>query len=329
MGSLPHHTMATWCDIVTTHKVLDWAAYAFRTFVLQQVRPYLFGLVITDECNLNCFYCKSKNTGLIRFTFEDACHTLKVAYRKGHRALFITGGEPTVWHEAGKGLRDLVDIANRTGFNEILVYSNGTNPLDIIACKYSITIDGPRDVHNRIRSQSFDRILDNVANSENGSIFASFTVTRANAAHLEETIRAIADTGLFRGIQFNLLTDTPDIVGRYGVHPTQRRHVLDRIWQMKQQGYPIELSRSAYLALLKNDWPRPVRQIEIATPERVFTCCRDVDNPSVCEHCGYVSCAEISQVLALKPSAIWQVVKMSGIGNNKPVDPSRRAIRAD
>ena len=41
------------------------ATYAFSTFVLRRRSPYLFGMVITDRCNLECFYCESKNSAWV------------------------------------------------------------------------------------------------------------------------------------------------------------------------------------------------------------------------------------------------------------------------
>ena len=77
---------------------------------------------------------------------------------------------------------------------------------------------------------------------------------------------------------------------------------------LREQGYPIVLSRAAYRALRNNDWKRPISQIQLYTKDRLFTCCRDIGNPSVCENCGYANCVEISQILALKPSALRQVL---------------------
>jgi hypothetical protein len=43
-----------------------------------------------------------------------------------------------------------------------------------------------------------------------------------------------------------------------------------------------------------------------------YDCCRDVDNPAVCENCGYANCVEVAQILALRPSALFQVLKITG-----------------
>jgi hypothetical protein len=90
-----------------------------------------------------------------------------------------------------------------------------------------------------------------------------------------------------RGIGFNLLTHWPEAVARYGLRAEDRVAALDRLWNLRQRGYPMLLSQAAYRAMRSNRWRRPVRQIELGTKERIFTCCRDVDHPEVCRTCGY------------------------------------------
>ncbi len=42
----------------------------------------------------------------------------------------------------------------------------------------------------------------------------------------------------------------------------------------------------------------------------VFQCCRFSGNPELCRQCGYLSYAEIDQVLKLKPSAVRQALEI-------------------
>jgi Fe-coproporphyrin III synthase len=285
-------------------------AYAYRTFILHQEIPFLFGMVITDRCNLDCFYCESKNNGNYHFTADAAIRALSDAYRRGHRSLYFTGGEPMIWSDGGLGLSDLVRHSRALGFHDVFIFTNGTVPLTIGNCHYIVTVDGTRDTHDSIRKGTYDLILQNVRNAVTRAIFASITFSRHNASCLEDFVKEIAALNLFRGISFNLLTHWPEMVAKHGVSGPDRVQLLDRIWALKQQGYPIVLSRAAYLALRNNDWKRPIPQIELGTRDKVFTCCRDVDNKEVCANCGYANCVEISQILALKPSALFQVMKM-------------------
>jgi Fe-coproporphyrin III synthase len=309
---MPHQSMAIGGSALMANKVLNWINYGFKTFILRKELPYLFGLVITDKCNLDCFYCESKNSGRYHFSFEQAITALDDAYARGHRSLYFTGGEPMIWQDDGHSLEALVQYARSIGFLDVFIFTNGTVPLTIKHCNYIVTIDGPKQIHNAIRSDSYDLIMKNVENAVTGAVFASITFSKTNYQYLNQFVNEVTDSRLFRGISFNLLTHWPEIVEKYGLSLIERKQLLDDIWDLKKTGYPIVLSRAAYKALRNNNWKRPIPQIELGTKDRVFTCCRDVDNPSVCKNCGYANCVEVAQILALKPSAMWQVIRMVG-----------------
>jgi sulfatase maturation enzyme AslB (radical SAM superfamily) len=293
-------------------KFLSWVLYGFKTFVLSKELPYLFGLVITDKCNLNCFYCESKNSGKYHFTSGHAKNTIENAYQRGHRSLYFTGGEPMIWEDSGHTLDELIQYARKIGFLEVFIFTNGTIPLTIKHCNYIVTVDGPKNIHNQIRKNTYDQILQNVEGAVTKAVFASITFSKSNYLYLNQFVKEVTETKLFRGISFNLLTHWPEIVKEHGVSQDERKQLLDNIWALKKKGYPIVLSKAAYKALRNNDWKRPIPQIELGTKDRIFTCCRDIDNPTVCENCGYANCVEVSQILDLKPSAMWQVVKIVG-----------------
>lgn len=292
----------------TLRRLRGYASFAVDTFLFRRERCYLFILVINDKCNLDCFYCASKNTGRYDLDYPAVREALAEAYARGHRALVITGGEPMLWRNDSAVLKDVVNFARDLGFLDIAIYSNGTFPLDIDGVTFIVTIDGTRDVHNTIRIGTYDTILDHVRGAQS-PVTASITISKANVQDLELAVHEITNTHLFKGITFNLLTHNSDIVAQHGFLGDDRLPVLDRIWQLKNRGYPIILSRAAYRALRTNKWRRPIKQIELFAGRRLFVCCRDVDNPDVCRNCGYSSCVEISQALEGKPDAVLQLMK--------------------
>jgi len=282
--------------------------YGVETVLLRRQNPYVFTLIIDDACNLSCFYCLTKNTGLYDLDYPGVLEQLRAARHRGHRALVISGGEPMLWRGDGRTLADVVREARASGFVDVTVFTNGTFPLSIPGCRYIVTIDGPPATHNRIRPDTYDVIMRNVRESD-AEVFASITISRRNADALEETIRTIHEAAAFKGIMFNLLTGEPQFVERFGLLGEERLDVLGRIWAMKRKGYPIVLSRAAHRAFCRNDWKRPIPQVELATRSAVYTCCRDVGNPKVCANCGYSGCVEISQALAGHPSAILALLR--------------------
>ncbi|MBF0551713.1 MAG: radical SAM protein [Deltaproteobacteria bacterium] len=193
-------------------KFSSWLGYGFKTFILRQTLPYLFGMVITDKCNLNCFYCESKNSGRYHFSFEQAKNTILDAHLRGHRSLYFTGGEPMIWEDGGHDIEELVRIARDIGFLDVFIFTNGTRPLSIKNCNYIVTVDGPKDIHDQIRNNSYDLVLNNVKNAVTKNIFASITFSKANVQYLRQFVEEVTCTNLFRGISFNLLTHRPGMV---------------------------------------------------------------------------------------------------------------------
>lgn len=308
MGNLSERAMAVASRTLKRYR--NYAAFALNTFLLGRIRPFLFILVINDQCNLDCFYCASKNTGAYDLGKTQVWPALSAAYDRGHRALVITGGEPMLWQSNGAAIGDAVRHARRLGFQDIAIFTNGTFPLHLEKVAFIVTIDGTRSAHNAIRAGTYDKIIGHVRDAAS-PVTASITLSKTNADDLEAAVDQIARLDIFRGITFNLLTHNPDIVARHGLMGQERRLILDRIWRLKCQGYPIMLSKAAYSALRRNSWKRPVRQIQLLAGQRLFTCCRDVGHPDICRNCGYSSCAEIAMAVAGRPSAIWALIKAS------------------
>lgn len=285
--------------------------YAVQTFLLKQEKPFLFAMMLTDSCNLACSYCVVKNTDKFYFTDEQAFSSIKDAYKRGHRVLYFTGGEPTLWESNGYKLKDLVSYALGIGFFEVFIFTNGLLPLDIETCHYIVTVDGPKKIHNQIRNNSYDQVIKNVQHSSAKSVVASMTLTKQNVIFMEDFVKQVSSLDIFKEVTFNFLTRNPEAMKDEGLFGAEKTQALDNIWKLKHQGYPISLSKAAYKAVRNDNWKRPIKQIEMATQDKIYTCCRQGSDPETCNNCGYLGCVEVSQVLALKPSAISKIFKLA------------------
>lgn len=277
-------------------------------YVLGDHRPLLLGMVLTERCNLSCSYCRSHRDVSVHFTYEKAKRILEEAYARGHRTMYVTGGEPMLWCDGTYKLADILAYARELGFFYFGVYTNGTWPLTISDCTYFVTFDGPREVHEQSRPGTYDQMLKNIRAAGSKRVLASMMISRRNCQFVGEYVREVAATGLFRGIWFNLFTGTPEQRAEWGLSAKQRIAVLDALWQHKRNGYPVMLSGSAYKAWRSNNWPRPLTQSEICTPAGFWRCCRDIGSPAVCEECGYGACVELSQLFGWKPAAMLQAM---------------------
>ena len=64
----------------TLSRYRSYLAFAINKLVVRKEQPYVFILVLNDKCNLNCFYCESKNTGRYDLDWNTARTALKEAH---------------------------------------------------------------------------------------------------------------------------------------------------------------------------------------------------------------------------------------------------------
>lgn len=169
-----------------------------------------YHLILTDECNLNCSYCRGKDffsAGSDPDTGGEECWLPEIpAYEPGDLAEFLRydedpavlfyGGEPTLEPDL---IMDFMDGAPFCGFS---IYTNGTKienlpqeyirKLDTII----ISIDGDRETTDKYRGRDvYERVmkgLDYIENSGfSGEIIGRMTVAEdtdifASVLHLTE-----------------------------------------------------------------------------------------------------------------------------------------------
>jgi len=130
--------------------------------------PLTVTLQITRKCNLHCIYCSESE-----YIPESSLEEIKTIVRNlnGVSRIIISGGEPTLRRD----LFPILDIC-KNNFNIVAIAGNAIN-FDLGAAtklsKYinyaDITIDGPRNVHNKIRG-SYDKIIQGLWNLKKAGV---------------------------------------------------------------------------------------------------------------------------------------------------------------
>ena len=145
-----------------------------------------FAIEVTTRCNGSCLHCFARSGISSRSSLP--LHVVKEiiseAYDAGYRHLHITGGEPLLW----EGLFETFDYGFGVGYKTIFMNTNGTLITKEIAKRLagygsfsmSISLDGPEDLHDRIRGKgSYRRGMRGVEvalNAGNGlTIFTTVT----------------------------------------------------------------------------------------------------------------------------------------------------------
>ncbi len=283
------------------------ASYILNRRIFNKRTPLIAGLTLTNRCNLRCRQCRipSRKTGDL--SYEEASHILDAFYREGGRTVYLQGGEPFLWHDRQHSTQDVVDYAHNKGFLAVVIYTNGTQPIQTSADTVFVSLNGLPPTHDYLRGKSFDLVMRNLEESRHPSLYVNFTINRYNQAEIEEFCRQVKEVDRIRGIFFYFHTPYYGYDDLY-IGSAGRREILARLLSLKSK-YKILNSRAGLRSALNNDWARPLDVCRIYEKDAIFECCRYPGDLELCRNCGYLSYAEIDQVLKLKPSAIFNAIK--------------------
>ena len=281
--------------------------YLVGHHVLRKNVPLIRGLVLTNRCNLHCRHCDVAARGARDLDFADVMAAVAAFYREGGRCLYLEGGEPFLWRDGSHRLDDIVDYARGLGYLTVVVYTNGTLPIRTSADTVFVSVDGLRDTHDVLRGESFDRIMSNIQDSPHASLFINYTINTRNKDEIGAFCEHVHGVSNIRGVFFYLHTPY------YGhdaleLDFVERQRVLSDLLSLRRS-YRILNSTAGLRSALRNDWARPMAMCSVYEEGVVYECCRYSGDPELCRQCGYLSYAEIDQVLRLKPSAITNALK--------------------
>lgn len=138
--------------------------------------PLSVSLQVTRECNLNCVYCSEVGD------MPDPSLTIirkMISSLYGVRRIIITGGEPLMRDD----LIEIAQYAKKLQFETISLATNGVMIRPALAQNLAslidyvdVTIDGPRNIHNRIRGE-YDAVINGIKILQNvGIAFSIVTV---------------------------------------------------------------------------------------------------------------------------------------------------------
>ena len=206
--------------------------------------PRIANYEITSRCNLHCEHCYwMKCANSADELSDDQWREVFVDHKsKGVSFAFLTGGEPTL-------RLSVIEMADRV-FNGLSIASNGVIKIpEHIKRRIFISLDGPREVHNRIRgSNVFDKVLKNIKDDKR--VLIAPTLSRSNYRHIAELVRIARDSNV-EGITFALYTshtDKDDPLLLTGDELEQVIASLHKAWKENRDivfmtPYIIELSR--------------------------------------------------------------------------------------
>ena len=294
----------------TFRRLRHYVPYAWKAAALHRPGPLIYGLAITDRCNLSCEGCRLASAGRPDMTWSQAADAMARAFARGCRDLYLTGGEPTIWRDGARSMEDLVVEAHRLGFFHVQVYTNGLQGLRTSADLVWVSMDGLPETFAARRGPWFDDVERAVRAREHPRVAVIYTIDRRTAAGIEPFLRWVRDTAFpVMGVMFYFHTP---YYGRDGlfIPRDERAGIIDELLGHIRAGLPVLNTRSALRALRSDSWARPLGFTWVADVEGEWVCCRASAAPgNVCADCGYASCAELTETLRLRPSAVMGMLR--------------------
>jgi len=282
--------------------------YIILSRVFGKELPFIGGIVINDSCNLNCSHCSVANRDIPDLTFEEVKIGLSRLYAMGMRYLYIEGGEPFLWRDNGKSLKDVIHLARKIGFSFIVLYTNGTFPIITDANTVFVSLDGLKDTHNKIRGNTYERIISNIIKSPHKKLLVNYTINKKNEKEIEQFCYEISKIKKIKGIFFYFYTPSQGIDDLY-LELDERKNIIKRILKLKKTGYRILNSKAALMGLCNDSWKRPNKLSYLYANKKIYQCCRAFGDSEICKDCGYLGLTEIYYIAKFNPNAIYTAFK--------------------
>lgn len=272
-------------------------------------RPLLGGIKLTHACNLSCLHCPFWRKKTASLSFDQAVSALETLHEWGVRILIIEGGEPFVWRDGDRDVESLVRVAKALFFT-VGITTNGTWPLNTTADIIWVSIDGLKETHNRIRGDTFDRIMANIQASSHPCIYAHVTINALNWQEIPDLVRYLSERVRGVTVQFHYPYEGLD-AGLY-LPADKRRRVLEELMALKRQGYRVADSFACLRALRDNRWRCHPWMIASVDPDGKMTrgCYLQGRAAISCERCGFSAHTEISLAYAGRLGAIWTGIRL-------------------
>lgn len=270
--------------------------FGITTVLFHRRTPLIGSVILTDRCNLSCRHCAVNNLTSEIYSYFQVRMDMEKMYSEGVRFLLFYRGEPFLWEDNGRTLRDLAVEAKKMGYLAVNIVTNGTFRLNLPeADLIMVSIDGSRETHNEIRGDTYDCIIKNVEEAETDNICFYMAINRLNKDEIEEVCEAAKRISAVKCISFNFHTPYPG-TEELMLSREEKENCAKRISALIEKGYPILNLKSALPYVVGHDAGLPCHQCVIMENGRQWTCGRCIDIPGLCGECGFFFASEFSLI---------------------------------
>ncbi len=279
----------------SARNLLSFAPAFLEYRLFRRAVPVLAGYKITHRCNLRCVHCPYWRRTGPESGFEEVSAVLSSLRGMGVRILILEGGEPLLWRDGDRTIRDVV-IHARKLFPCVCMTTNGTLPWgDLPLNRVWVSLDGPPEVNDAIRGDgAFHRVLARIASDGKGRAFISTTINTVNMASIPEMLSMLRGWVAGVTIQFHYpYNGLPDPLF---VPPSDRVLLLQELIRLKQDGYPVANSVAGLRDMQRPRWTCEDRLLANAEPDGTILhgCYLKNRAEANCLYCGFSAHNEMS-----------------------------------
>jgi len=290
------------------HWATDLLSFYIQRKIFRRNVPLLASFKLTYNCNLSCSACPFHLRAAephSRITWDAAVAALDDLKKRGTRLVTFEGGEPFLWRDGERGLRDLVEYAKKRGFLCVSVTTNGTFPLDVPADVIWVSIDGMQETHDRLRSGSFERIWANLDSAGSSRVLVHCTLNRMNWRELEALAVKVKRHPVVKGLSVQLFYPYGQGESPLALSDDERRAALEQVIRLKRS-YPIINSERCLRTMTRNEWRCHDDVLINVDPDGTISQgCYVKGRGSInCRQCGFTPVAEASGALDLRPGSL-------------------------
>jgi MoaA/NifB/PqqE/SkfB family radical SAM enzyme len=271
--------------------------------------PLLASFKITYRCNLACLACPfhlRTDAEEAHMSRDMAIAALESLRRLGTRIIVFEGGEPLLWRDGAYRLHDLVLYA-RQRFLRVAVTTNGTLPLDVPSHTLWVSLDGLKETHDELRSNSFDRIWSNIEKTKHPRVFIHCTLNRRNWRDVEFLAKRVQRMPTLQGMTVQFFYPYNQGEDDLSLSLEERRTAVMRLLELKKSGLPILNSAGRLRAMIDNRWSCHDDILINVDPDGAITkgCYVKSRGKINCDVCGFTPVAEASGALDLIPGSLY------------------------
>ncbi|MHB1274538.1 MAG: radical SAM protein [Candidatus Humimicrobiaceae bacterium] len=279
-----------------------------KTFCKNFRKPLLAGIKLTNICNLKCIHCPFwKSSKKQSLGWKEIKTILKKLYDDGVRIVIFEGGEPLLWKDPveNKNINDVIDFSKKYFFSTAITTNGTLNFSDIRSDIIFISLDGLEAVHNNIRGNVFNLIIDNIKkNNKSKKIIINITISKINLGDVAQLIKFLQ--GVVFGITIQFFYPYEG-VENLSLDLAEKEKLINEIIALKKEGYKILDCAAALKKMIRNNWKCEDYLVVSVDPDGKINYGCYLKNRAKnisCENCGFLAHCEISLSFQLNYDAL-------------------------